>query len=189
MRAKLAVTLMAAAAALGPAHAQQAPTFKSNVNMLAVDALVIDRQGTPILGLLPDDFSVTVNNQPRRVVSATLVQYGGSVATSAGSAITSPISLEAVRTPGRVPDDGRVFIIAVDEPSFLTGDMRAAVLAAQRFIRNLRPTDMVGAYMFPFSTPTWSARTCFRSPRRCSISRTTTAPSRPRSAARWAAAI
>jgi VWFA-related protein len=147
------VTAAVIAAGLVAVRAQQAPAFRSSVNMLAVDALVIDRQGTPILGLLPDDFSVTVNNQPRRVVSATLVQYGGSTATSAGGAITSPISLEAVRTPGRVPDDGRVFVIAVDEPSFLTGDMRAAVLAAQRFIKNLRPTDMVGAYMFPFSTP------------------------------------
>jgi VWFA-related protein len=52
-----------------------------------------------------------------------------------------------------VPDDGRVFVIAVDEPSFLTGDMRSAVKAAQRFVLNLRPADMVGAYMFPFSRP------------------------------------
>jgi len=141
------------AAALIPVRAQQGTTFKSNVNMLAVDALVVDHQGTPILGLLPDDFSVTVNNQQRRVVSATLVQYSGSAAPSMTGSITPPLALEALRTPGRVPDDGRLFVIAVDEPSFLTGDMKAAVKAAQRFIMNLRPTDMVGAYMFPFSRP------------------------------------
>jgi VWFA-related protein len=146
------VTAVVAAAALS-AHAQQGTTFKSNVNMLAVDAQVVDRQGTPILGLLPEDFSVTVNSQQRRVVSATLVQYGASTAPGTAGAITSPISLESVRTPGRVPDDGRVFVIAVDEPSFLTTDMRAAIQAAQRFVMNLRPNDMVGAYMFPFAEP------------------------------------
>ena len=110
-----AASLVAAVAALSPALAQQGATFKSNVNMLAVDAMVVDRNGAPILGLLPEDFKVTVNNQQRRVVSATLVQYGANAAPSAGGAVTSPISLESVRTPGRVPDDGRVFVIAVDE--------------------------------------------------------------------------
>lgn len=147
------VTAAVVATAVISVRAQQGATFKSNVNMLAVDALVVDRQGTPILGLLPADFSVTVNNQQRHVVTATLVQYDRSTAPPMTGTITSPIALASVRTPGRVSDDGRVFVIAVDEPSFLTGDMKAAVKAAQRFILNLRPADMVGAYMFPFSRP------------------------------------
>ena len=152
MRRSLAA-LALGLAALAPLAAQQGATFKSNVNMLAVDAQVVDRNGAPILGLLPEDFKVTVNNQQRRVVSATLVQYGANASSPAAGAVTSPVLLASVRTPGRVPDDGRVFVIAVDEPSFLTTDMRAAIQAAQRFVMNLRPTDMVGAYMFPFSQP------------------------------------
>ena len=95
-------------------------------HMLAVDALVVDRLGTPILGLLPDDFSVSVNGQTRRVVSATLVKYADTTLNIAG-AITPPLSLASLKTPGRVPDDGRLFVIAVDEPSFLTTDMKSAV--------------------------------------------------------------
>ncbi len=75
MRLRVAASLVAAVATLSPTLAQQGTTFKSNVNMLAVDALVVDRDGTPILGLLPDDFTVAVNSKARRVVSATLVRY------------------------------------------------------------------------------------------------------------------
>lgn len=153
MRLRVAATLVAAAATLSPTLAQQGTTFKSNVNMLAVDALVVDRAGTPILGLLPDDFTVSVNGQTRRVASATLVKYTSDEASNTSGRITAPLSLEALRTPGRVPVDGRLFVIAVDEPSFLTSDMKAAIRAAQRFVLNLRPADMVGAYTFPFSRP------------------------------------
>src|SRR4051794_33536625 len=96
-------------AAFTPVVAQQTTTFRSNVNMLAVDAMVVDRTGTPILGLLPDDFGVTVNNQPRRVVSATLVKYADSTAPSVSGSITPPMTLASMLTPGRVSDDGRVF--------------------------------------------------------------------------------
>jgi VWFA-related protein len=152
MRKTLAAFALGIAAFI-PLRAQQSATFRSNVNMLAVDAMVVDRTGTPILGLLPDDFVVTVNNQPRRVVSATLVKYADSTAPAVSGQITPPMTLASMLTPGRVPDDGRVFVIAIDEPSFLTSDMKAAVRAAQKFVMNLRPADMAGAYMFPFSTP------------------------------------
>ncbi len=153
MRSIAVATLAIAAAALSPAHAQQGATFRSNVNMLAIDALVVDRDGTPILGLLPDDFSVSVNGQARRVVSATLVKYSVNTTPSVTGSITPPISLEALKTPGRVPDDGRVVVIAVDEASFLTSDMKPAIQGAQAFVSNLRPSDVVGLYLFPFARP------------------------------------
>lgn len=89
---------------------------------------LVDREGTPILGLLPSDFAVSVNGQTRRVVSATLVKYADTETKVAGS-ITAPMSLASLRTPGRVPDDARLFVIAVDEPSFLTSDMMPAARA------------------------------------------------------------
>jgi VWFA-related protein len=153
MRLRMAAAAAVIAAMTAAVAGQQGATFKSNVNMLAVDALVVDNSGTPILGLLPEDFSVTVNNQQRRVVSATLVKYADSSAPPTTGRITPAMALTSVMTPGRVPDDGRVFVIAIDEPSFLTSDMKAAVRAAQKFLMNLRPADMAGVYLFPFSTP------------------------------------
>jgi VWFA-related protein len=147
------VTAAALAATVMAVQAQQGATFRSNVNMLAVNALVVDRDGTPILGLLPEDFNVSVNGQPRRVVSATLVKYTEDTKPGVAGSITPPISLAALRTPGQVPDDGRVIVIAVDEPSFLTSDMKPAVQGAQKFVSNLRPKDVVGLYLFPFARP------------------------------------
>ncbi len=48
----------------------QTPTFRTGVELVTVDVNVIDRQGLPLRGLEPSDFTVTVAGQPRRVVSA-----------------------------------------------------------------------------------------------------------------------
>lgn len=136
-----------AALCVAPLLGQQA-TFKSGVNMLALDVLVVDRNGEPVLGLQPDDFTVTINNRARRVTSADLVRYE-----------TMPPPLQhlpaarSIRTPGFVGDDSRVFVLAIDDSSFLPGAIRPALAAAERFIDNLRPSDMVGVYVFPFDRP------------------------------------
>jgi len=126
---------------------QQSPRFTSAVNMLAVDVRVVDRNGEPILGLLPDDFLVSINRHQRRVVSASLVHFGST------SAPLINIERPPLNTPGLVPDDSRVFVIAIDAGSFSTGGIKPAVSAAQRFVDNLRPSDMVGVYIFPYERP------------------------------------
>jgi len=152
MRRSLAA-FAAAVAALAPISAQQSPTFKSGVNLLAVDAVVVDQTGQPILGLTPADFVVKINSQVRKIVSADLVRYAttGSAATSAAAPGAAP--RVPIRTPGRVDDDTRTFILAIDEPSFLTDQIKPAARAAQAFIRKLDPNDMVGVYVYPFSKP------------------------------------
>ena len=55
--------------------AQKPPTtFRSSLDVIAVDVQVIDRDGTPIAGLGPDKFEVTINGRRRRVVSANLIE-------------------------------------------------------------------------------------------------------------------
>ena len=125
--------------------AQQPQRFTSSVNMLAVDVRVVDRDGQPILGLLPSDFNVTINRHDRKVVSAELVHF---------AEMPKPlVNIQPLHTPGMVPDDSRVFAIAVDESSFSSGGIKAAMQSAQRFVANLRPNDMVGLYVFPYERP------------------------------------
>src|SRR5919106_528620 len=50
------------------------PQFRSGVEVVNVDVTVIDRQGAPIRGLTPADFTVTVGGQQRRVVTAEYVE-------------------------------------------------------------------------------------------------------------------
>src|SRR5690606_11499177 len=60
--------LFAAALAL---QAQQ-PTFKSGVDLVAVDGHVVDRQGRPVVDLKPEDFEVQIAGDRRKVASAEL---------------------------------------------------------------------------------------------------------------------
>lgn len=160
---RVAFTALSAAACLLPLSAQsppaalpQVPTFTSRVNMLAVDVLVVDRDGQPILGLLPEDFSVSINRQARRIVSADLVHYSEAPRSPAVGSAPRALSSEPssiIKTPGIVPQDSRVFAIAVDDASFSAGGIRPAMQAAQRFVDNLRPNDLVGLYVYPFERP------------------------------------
>jgi VWFA-related protein len=147
----LAVAVLCVPSAETPVAAQQSATFKSNVNMLAVDVLVVDKTGQPILGLQPEDFEVKINNHQRRVTTADLVQYSTNPTTVGASDLPAPRN--PIRTPGRIPTDSRTFILAVDDASFSTGGLRPALQAAQRFVDNLRPNDMVGLYVYPFEQP------------------------------------
>ena len=52
----------------------QPPVFGVGVDMVAVDASVVDGEGRPVLGLGPEDFRVEVDGKPRRLVS---VEYVG----------------------------------------------------------------------------------------------------------------
>src|SRR5262245_31850356 len=52
----------------------QGPTFRTGVEIIAVDVGVVDRRGRPVEDLRAPDFSVKVNGEVRRVVSAELVK-------------------------------------------------------------------------------------------------------------------
>lgn len=154
MGVRLASAAIAVAVWLSPASAravsdeqQQPARFTSTVNMLAVDVRVVDNTGQPILGLLPGDFTVSINHHERRVVSADLVQYATDSLTLLNIApLTRP-------PPGTVPEDSRVFVLAIDTASFSTGGIKPAVEAAQRFVANLRSSDIVGLYVYPYERP------------------------------------
>jgi VWFA-related protein len=154
MRLRWAATLAAALATLSPIRAQQTPTFRSGVNLLAIDALVVDRDGLPIAGLTPADFTVRINNQPRKIVSAELVRHATAETPAAASpAGTFSTPGVVIRTPGTIPDNTRTIVIAVDEPSFLSDQIKPAVRALQTFIRKMDPNDVVGVYVYPYAKP------------------------------------
>src|SRR6185369_2249229 len=54
-------------------RAEQAPSFRSGVEVVSLDVGVVDKQGMPIRGLTPADFVVTVAGQQRRIVTAEFI--------------------------------------------------------------------------------------------------------------------
>jgi VWFA-related protein len=129
---------------LAPARAQeQRPTFRSGVELVAIDVQVVDRDGKPIPALTPADFDVRIDGRKRTVVSADLMTYtAGEVAGK-----SAPPALVKSKAPLKTP--GRVFVVAVDEGSLRPGDAMAARESARRFLKKLLPGDYVGVFKYP----------------------------------------
>jgi Ca-activated chloride channel family protein len=62
------MTRVALALLLGAWALAQQPTFRTTTELVRIDALV-ERDGTPVLGLTGDDFEVLDNGKPQRVTS------------------------------------------------------------------------------------------------------------------------
>jgi VWFA-related protein len=132
-------------AASQPPQAAQPPTFRSGVDVVLVDAVVIDEAGLPIRDLSAGSFDVRVDGKPRRIVSAELLEH---TRPPAGS---EPGDADFSTNAGRAV--GRAVIIVVDVASFRRGEIHAAVLAAGRFLDTLSPLDRVALTTVPDPGP------------------------------------
>jgi len=151
----LALTFaLAGAAAPGTAGQKQpgaqAPVFKSGVELIAIDVGVVDRNGNPVKGLRPDQFDVTLDGKPRRVVSAELLEFTTS-AKPAGPmpAASARPAYSSNENPAAPSAPGRLIFLAVDQASFRTAGAFGAMEAARKFIDRLQPSDRVGLVAFP----------------------------------------
>ena len=72
--------LLALAALMAPVFQQQ--TFKTGVDLVAVDVTVVDRNGTPVENLTAADFEVWIAGRPRKVVEIVRMSYGSSAPAS-----------------------------------------------------------------------------------------------------------
>src|SRR5689334_269038 len=103
------VVVAAAVAAAGAggvrvgAVPQQQPSFRSTVDLAAVDVHVVDGQGRPVRTLKRDDFEVSIDGERRPVVSAQLVQFAGRSTGETG----------ASRPEGDIANRGRTFVLAI----------------------------------------------------------------------------
>jgi VWFA-related protein len=133
--------LLLASLALSSISVQQT-TFKSGVEVVAVDVHVVDRDGTPIADLRPDEFDIRVGGRSRRVVSALPVAYD--------IAVDGPRDRQVSRVGSTAPR--RMFLLAIDEHSLPAGAALAARAAAERFLDKLGTNDLVGLYAYPTGT-------------------------------------
>ena len=150
---------LALSAAGGPrlaAQAVQRPAFRSGVDLIVVDAAVVDRNGKPVAGLRPDQFEVTLDGKPRRVVSADFVEFVPHDQPQRADAAVEPVVPPRFSSNERVPASpaqGRLIFLAIDQGSFKPLAARGAMEAARRFIDRLQPADRVGLVVFPAPGP------------------------------------
>ena len=126
----------------------QGPTFRTGVDLIAIDVAVVDRNGRPVEDLRAPDFAVKVDGEVRRVVSAELVK----VDVEAAKRQVADKS-ETFYTSNLTPPNGRQIVIAVDQINIRPGSLRPIMAAAQRFLDRLSPLDQVAFITYPEPGP------------------------------------
>jgi VWFA-related protein len=130
---------------------QTVPTFPAAVEMVTVDAVVLDREGNAVAGLTREDFVVSEDGRPQEIVGFEAFGSGGKLPATGGITIEPPV--EDVR-----PTAGRAFAIVLDDlrtaPVRADGARKAAALF---FERSLRDGDLV-TLATTSGAAFWSAR-------------------------------
>ena len=129
--------------AVSQASAQQpSPTFRAGVDVLTIEAAVLDRDGKPIIDLTPADFYVTLDGKPRRVRDARFYGDGGAeVVARAESTVPGPVMNSS--------EDGRIVVFVVDRDSIAPGNEKVVLDAATTVLDGLRPADAAGVLSLP----------------------------------------
>ena len=140
----LGATTLCGAGQQPDATQKPTPTFRSGLDVIAVDVQVIDRNGVPVSGLGPDKFEVTINGRRRRVLSADLIE------SRSATSLTPVERATATAGPPVRPTLARVVFIAIDCLSFDASASRHVIATARAFIDRLPPTDEVGLFAYPY---------------------------------------
>ena len=126
----------------------QGPTFRTGVDLVAIDVAVVDRNGRPVEDLRAPDFAVKIDGEVRRVVSAELIK----VDVEAAKRQVADKS-ETFYTSNLTPPNGRQIILAVDQINIRPGSLRPIIAAAQRFVDRLSPLDQIAFITYPEPGP------------------------------------
>lgn len=160
-----AVMATMAVSSVSRPSARQQPTFRSAVDLIAVDVQVVNRDGDPMDQLGPEAFEVQIKGQRRKVVSASFVRHPGGPLQPAGPlARGAPPLVPAATT--RIAD--RTIILAFDNGSFQVGSEQPPLDAMRAFLQRLDATDRVGLAVFPRGV--WIPPTTERAPLRVALS-------------------
>jgi VWFA-related protein len=121
------------------------------VDLVAVDVQVIDHDGYPVANLTADQFHVTIDGRPRRVVSATLVGTPRTrdVAAAARAAESSSAPAAAPAVPGVPPVELPPIVLAFDCLSFPPAAELRVVQVARAFVSRLDPAQRVALLAYP----------------------------------------
>jgi VWFA-related protein len=139
LAAALAFTLAA------PAASQTPPRFDAGVELVGVDAHVVDGEGRPVTDLTAADFTVQVDGRPRTVASVRFVRSGRAVAGEEG---TPPPAEEAATDP-YVDVEPRRFVLVMDRTQLAGGAVKAASDGAIAFLGTLAADDEVALLTVP----------------------------------------
>jgi VWFA-related protein len=121
-------TILALALADTRAVPQVPPTFPTEVELVRIDAVVLDGRGQPVTGLTADDFEVTENGRLHELVSFEPIVVRSASSSRLTGASPPPISESLVPAP----EENRLFLVFFD-------DVHVSAVAAERVRAQLVP--------------------------------------------------
>jgi VWFA-related protein len=133
----------------------QQPVFRSGVDLVTVDVLVVDRDGRPVPELKAEDFRVTVDGKPRRITSVEFRSHYDPLATPPDRTAVPNIRSEdrvmmrAEYSSNRTSPPGRMIVLVIDTGNMTRGEGRGALEAARQFVQRLAPNDLVALVSVP----------------------------------------
>ena len=132
-----------------PSEPQQAPVFRTGINVVRVDVIVTDKQGNPVADLGPTDFEVLEDGKAQTIDTFKLVSVTGSPAPGEEAPRAIRNDYDEETEAGR--EDVRIFVIMLDEYQVRRGASLVVREPLVRFIRTqLGPLDLLGV-MYPLT--------------------------------------
>ena len=135
--------------------ATQQPVFRSGVDLVTVDVLVVDKDGRPVPELKAEDFTVTVDGKSRRITSVEHLTHYDRFATAPDRTQVpnlrreDRVMMRAEYSSNTKSPPGRMFVIVVDSGNMTRGGGRGAMEAAGQFVQKLAPNDLVALVSLP----------------------------------------
>ena len=154
----LVLLLLSALSLAGSAQqTQQLQTFKSGVDLILIEATVLDKDGKPLADLTAKDFSIKLGGKTRSVAAAEYIRAGRAAAgvaqpttQSAPSATGSTSSDESLGIArAQLGGSDRTFILAVDVDNIRSGAGRNALVDVAEYVASLPPADRIGIMTLP----------------------------------------
>jgi VWFA-related protein len=136
-------TISSLGTAQARAQADQVPVFRSGVEVMEVDVTVVDGSGMPVRDLRAPEFSVMVDGQPRRVLSAEFI----SESSGPGTQVVAPRDPYVSNNTDRRP--GRLILLAIDRNNIDTHSLRGAIAALKSFVNGLGSDDRISLVTVP----------------------------------------
>jgi VWFA-related protein len=108
------------------------PTFRAGVELVQIDAVVVDANGNPVSGLTADDFELREEGKPRDISAFATVDIP---IEQAARVLYSPTAIEP-DVASNSADEGRLYVFAFDE---IAADL---ALRTRHFLRRFIETHM-----------------------------------------------
>jgi VWFA-related protein len=139
-----------------PPQQPQRPVFGARIDSVSVDVVVTDRQGRPVTDLTIDDFEVIENRAPQTIESFKLIEIDDTL--DVDPARNREIRSLEDQERELARDDVRVIVIYLDDYHTRLGNSMAIRERLARFVRDLRPRDLVALMtpLLPTSALTFS---------------------------------